>query len=497
MRKKKFGTPAMHRLCTMRPQDFNSPYHVPLLLPSMAVRKTVLTLAFSLATAGVASAQGTSPTLYRVFLSDGSALASFGEWARVDDRVVFSMPVAAAGDGDLHLVSLPVHRVDLERTERYADAVRGAQYAATRGDADFAQLSSSIALTLNQIAIITDPAQRLASAEQARRTLAAWPAAHYGYRAAEVREFLTVLDDVISGLRAQAGQRGFDIALTVNTEAPPREPLLPAPDHAEVVQNLMSAARVVDSPAERVSLMQTLVAFIDRAIEYLPASLASAFKATALSDIAEEQRVEAAYGQLRTATLSEATRLAERADVRALEQLRLRLGEQDTKLGQRRPDAIAGLASALEVHLDAARRLRLAYDGWLLSEAEMRRYHVAVTPYVRSFLNHRQSLEDIKLLAGPDPQRLRPLARELERIARFAALIASPPTLVAVDAAFRGAFALAANAVELRHDAVRSADVELARRASSAAAGALMLIDRAREDLRVALEPPLKIPARP
>jgi hypothetical protein len=101
------------------------------------------------------------------------------------------------------------------------------------------------------------------------------------------------------------------------------------------------------------------------------------------------------------------------------------------------------------------------------------------------------------LLAGPDPQRLRPLARELERIARFAALIASPPTLVAVDAAFRGAFALAANAVELRHDAVRSADVELARRASSAAAGALLLIDRAREDLRVALEPPLKIPARP
>ena len=465
--------------------------------PIMAARRTLLALACCLTTAVAAYGQASAPPLYRIFLSDGSALASLGEWARVGDRVVFSMPLAAAGAGDLHLVSLPVHRVDWARTERYADAVRAAQYASTRGEADFAQLSSAVAQTLNQIAQIADSKQRLAAAEQARRTLAAWPAAHYGYRAAEVREFLTVLDDVISGLRAQAGPHGFDLALTASTVAPPTEPLLAPPNHTDVAQYLMTASRLVDSPAERVSLLQSLVAFIDRAIEYLPASFASAFRATAVSDLAEEQRTDAIYAQLRTTALKEATRYAARADVRALEQLRQRLSADDEKLGRRRPEDLAGVMAALETHLDAAYRLRLAHDRWLLSEPDMRRYRTALTPYLRSFLNHRQSLEDIKLLAGPEPHRLRPLARELDRIARFTALIASPPALAAVDAAFRSAFSLAINAVQLRHDAVQAADVELARRASAAAAGALMLIDRARDDLRVALEPPLNIAARP
>jgi hypothetical protein len=160
--------------------------------------------------ASAASAQTTAP-LYRVFLADGSALASFGEWARVEDRLVFSMPLApGAGPGDLHLVSLPVQRVDLARTERYADSVRAAHYAATRGEADFAQLSSSVAQTLNQIASLPDPLQRLAAAEQARRALADWPAQHHNYRATEVREILGVLDEVISGLRAAGGRGAGD-----------------------------------------------------------------------------------------------------------------------------------------------------------------------------------------------------------------------------------------------------------------------------------------------
>ena len=33
---------------------------------------------------------------FRVFLKDGSSLASYGEMARVGDRVVFSMPTSAS-----------------------------------------------------------------------------------------------------------------------------------------------------------------------------------------------------------------------------------------------------------------------------------------------------------------------------------------------------------------------------------------------------------------
>jgi hypothetical protein len=464
----------------------------------MKVLRIAILFGVSLATAAGAWAQNPATPLYRVFLSDGSAVASFGEWARVGDRVVFSMPLApAAGAGDLHLVSLPVQRIDLDRTERYAEAVRASQYAATRGEADFAQLSAGVAHTLNQVALLTEPKQRLATAEQARHTLAAWPGAHLGYRATEVREILGVLDDVIAGLRAQSGQRGFDIALSANTLAPPTEPLLPAPDHTEVIQGLLTASRLVESPAERMSLLQSVVTFIDRAIDYLPASVAATLRSMALGDIAEEKRVSSLYESLRAMTLADAARFAERADVRGLELLRERVRAHDLKLGGRRPDDVAGVLATLDVHLDAAHRLRLAQDQWLLAESRMNDYRRAIAPYVQALLDHRESFDDIKLLAGPAPQRLLPLARELNRHARFVALIQPPQQLVNVHSAMRSAFSLAENAVQLRRDAVEAADVELARRASSAAAGALMLLERARADLKAALEPPVKIASRP
>jgi hypothetical protein len=449
--------------------------------------------------AGVADAQ-TSTQLYRVFLSDGSALASFGEWARVDDRVVFSMPLApGAGPGELHLVSLPVSRIDLARTEQYADAVRAANYAATRGEADFAHLSSTVAHTLNQVASITDPRQRLAAAEQARRELADWPANHFGYRAAEVRDIIGVLDEVITGLRASAGQKGFELALSANTEVPPRAPLMPAPTHEDIAQNLMAASKLVDSPAEKVSLLQSVVALIDRAVDYLPAAVATALRSSALGGIAEEQRIDAVYGTLRTTTLADAGRYAELADVRSLEQLRRQVREQDLQLGSRRPDDIAGLLATLDAHLDSAHRLRLAHDQWLLNEDRMQDYRRRTLPYVQALTNARASLDDIKLLAGPPPKKLGPLARMIDRNGRLLALLEPPSSLAAVHAAFRSVYSLAANAIQLRRDAVEVANVELARQASAAAAGALMLLDRARDDLRAALEPPLSLraPKRP
>jgi hypothetical protein len=410
------------------------------------------------------------------------------------------MPLApGAGPGELHLVSLPVSRIDLVRTEQYADAVRAANYASTRGEADFAHLSSTIAHTLNQVALIADPQQRLATAEQARRELADWPGNHFGYRSTEVRDIIGVLDEVITGLRASAGQKGFELALSAHTEIPPQVPLLPAPTHEDIVQNLMTASKLVDSPAEKVSLLQSVVALIDRAVDYLPAAVATTLRAGALGEIAAEQRVDSAYGSLRTTTLATAAQYAERADVRSLEQLRQQVREQDAQLGLRRPDDVAGLLAALDAHLDSAHRLRLAHDQWLLNEERMHEYRRSALPYIQALTKARLSLDDIKLLAGPPPQRLGPLARTIDRNARLLALLEPPTALAAVHAAFRSAYSLAANAVQLRRDAVEVADVELARQASAAASGALMLLDRANDDMRAALEPPITLrpPNRP
>ena len=137
-------------------------------------------------------------------MTDGTALVSYGEPARIGDRVVFSMPTAATPNPPLHLVDLAAARVDWERTNRYAEAARAAHYINTQAEFDYAALSARMTLALNQLMETEDAARRLAIAENARKMLAAWPQAHYNYRLNEVRQMLSLLDEAIADLRAAA-----------------------------------------------------------------------------------------------------------------------------------------------------------------------------------------------------------------------------------------------------------------------------------------------------
>src|SRR5262245_41928772 len=111
-------------------------------------RRTWLAGAFSAALVlSSAPVGGAQALLYRIFLQDGSTLVSYGDFARVADRVVFSIPV---GDVEgptptLHLVSISETAVDWERTDSYAQATRARNYATTQGEADFDVLSNDVA----------------------------------------------------------------------------------------------------------------------------------------------------------------------------------------------------------------------------------------------------------------------------------------------------------------------------------------------------------------
>src|SRR5579872_7030184 len=107
----------------------------------------VLLLASLLAHAGIAAAQSPSSadsgaTLFRVFLKDGGTLVSYGEVARVGDRVVFSMPTGAGNPPPLHLTTLASSRVDWDRTERYAVSARSGRYLETQAENDYVELSN-------------------------------------------------------------------------------------------------------------------------------------------------------------------------------------------------------------------------------------------------------------------------------------------------------------------------------------------------------------------
>jgi hypothetical protein len=189
--------------------------------------------------------------------------------------------------------------------------------------------------------------------------------------------------------------------------------------------------------------------------------------------------------------LTEAAQHASRANVRGLERLRTRVREQDKQLGERRPDAVAALLATIDSDLDTAHRLRLAQDQWLLRVERMQEYASSTGPFIATLVQAGRGLDDIRAMAGPAPQELRPLAQRLDRSARRLALVEAPAELAAVHALFQSAFSLAANAVQLRQDAASAASVDLARQAAAAAAGAIMLLERARTDLASAMKPPI------
>lgn len=438
-----------------------------------------------------AAAQAVDLSLFRVFLKDGRVLTSYGEWARLDSRVVFSMPTRR-GDpaAELHLVSIPDDQVDWERTATYADAVKAAAYSKTRGEMDFARLSDEVARTLNEVALMKDPAERLMRAEQARKALNEWPGAHYGYRAAEVRDILGMLDEVIAEMRTANGLGRFDLALVAPPAIRPDLTLLPEPTEAETVEQLMTAASLAETPAARGSLLQSVLGLLDRAADLLPEAWAAMMRVRASDALEEEKRLDTAYAALRTRILAETNRAVARGDVRALERLRKTLLDGDRRLGHKRPGEVAALVSTVDAGLESARTLRLAQDQFELLEPRFRRYERAVNPSVTALVRSIPSLEDVKALAGPPPHTLTALVARWRRDGRRLAAVPAPPELDHVHALFRTAWQMAEQAFSLRLSAVAPNDVDGARRASSAAAGALMLLSRARSDFAAALTPP-------
>lgn len=434
----------------------------------------------------------TSRVLFRVFLADGRVLSSYGEWARLDDRVIFSMPTQLTRDPiELHLVTIPSQRVDWPRTESYAESVRAAAYAASRGDADFAAFSTEVAKVLNDVAKIQDPAARLATAERARQKLADWPGSHYGYRAGEVRDALAVLDEVIAQLRVSMGITRFDIALSANAPlAAPPPPPLPPPSDAELVEQFVAAASIADSPIERISLLQTVMRMLDRALGLLPAEWAARMRGTIGGDLDRERRVEKAYDDLRNHTLDDAAKLAARGKMSDLERLREHVKEEDRRLGGQRAGDVAALLATIDLQTAAAIANRETRQEWQRRAPIFRRYRRSTNGAFKVFGDALLALEQIKTMSGPSVNTISSLTRRLSAASRSFRKVVAPNELASGHALIASAWELADNALRLRMAAVSANSIDVAQRASSAAAGALMLYQRARADQLMVMEPP-------
>ena len=430
-------------------------------------------------------------TLLRVFLKDGSALISYGEPARIGDRIVFSMPTAAMPDPPLHLVNLAVDLIDWDRTNRYAEAARAAHYITTQAEFDYTALSARMTQALDQLMQTGDAARRLAIAENARKMLAAWPQDHYNYRLNEVRQMLSLLDEAIADLRAATGEGRFDLTLTAFAEPPAViEPLIPQPSPKESIEQVLVAARLADTASERTALLATALTGLDRDAAVLPADWLAATRAATTNQLEGERRIDRAYQSLTTRIMAVADRQARAADVTGLMRLVDRVRVSDGELGGQRRETVDALITAVEARLDAARRLRLARDRWLFRQPEFSEYRLAMKTPLALFATLKPLLEQIRSLEGNSPENLATIDRVVAQVLEKAQGILPPEEFRSAHALLVSAVQLAGNAGRIRREATLAEDVSRAWDASSAAAGALMLSARATTDMQNLLRPP-------
>lgn len=450
----------------------------------------VAALLGTLCAAAPAQAQDAAAPLFRVFLADGRSFTSYGEWVRTGDEVMFSLPLAAGEAPDLQLVTLPASQVDWARTERYADTVRSVHYASTRAEDDYARFSNQVAEVLSGVAKEPDPTRRLALAESARTALAEWPREHYGYRAADVQQMLSLLDEVVSDLRAAAGQDRFALNLVAATPAPPGDTLLPAPTTSQLAEELLAASTLAQSPSERATLLERLVSFLDRAADLLPTAWATRVRTSALGTLSSERAIDQAYRKLAATTLDRVAARTRSVDVRGLERLRAETLRADAKLGGRRPSDVAAVLAAIDAGTETARRLRLARDQWKMLEPAYRSYQRSVRPALNALAAAADPLEDIRAQAGPSPRDLRRVMTRFYKARPAVASTNPPQPLAAAHALLQSAWELADNALKLRLRAVETGSRDRSVEASAAAAGALMLAQRARDDIALAVKTP-------
>jgi hypothetical protein len=444
------------------------------------------------------AARAADAVIYRIFLTDGSTLASYGDFARVADRVVFSMPLGGSVDSPgLELVSLPAEKVDWESTERYADAARAAQYAKTRGEGEYARLTGDIAAALTAIGADADPARRLAMAERTRKYVADWSRASYGYRAGDVAQLSGMLDQLVSELRAStaapgdggAGRQRFDLDLVATVGPPPAVPLLPLPTLQESIEQAISASAYAQDSAARVGLLQSIARALDAGAE-LPDTWRAATRARVTADLTTELDLDRRYASLTRRALARADLRASRADVRGVGAVVGEALNEDDRLGRRRPGPMGALLAALDDRLDAARRLRLARDRWVERAGAFRAYRRELRGALGPIERSRSWLEDIRALAGPSTRALSTLDDRIAGATSATSAVRPPVELQAVHALVASALQLAANASQARRRAILSGDLQMAWEASSAAAGALMLLGRVTDDLDRYLKPP-------
>ena len=293
-----------------------------------------------------------------VVFKDGKTLFSYGEYAELDGHLAFFLPFDDTPDMTrVEPVTVPISAIDLAATARAAESVRAARYAASRGPQDFGELSDSVSAILNGVPSEPDPVARVRLVESVKRRLVEWPAAHHGYRAADINEAISILDPILNQLRAAAGMNGVELSLAALAAAPPRAAFRP-PTLIELLESAMRFA-LLSAPTLRTTVLRATAESLERHRARLPAVWLAAGQRRIAAALKSEARVDDAYRKLTTGIMERAERAARFGNVRAIAALQSELLARDEELGRMRHEVVASTMMVLQIQFDVAARERL------------------------------------------------------------------------------------------------------------------------------------------
>ena len=278
------------------------------------------------------------------------------------------------------------------------------------------------------------------------------------------------------------------LTLVAGIAAPPDVPLMTAPDLQESAEAGLRAAALTTDPSDRTSLLRA----INDSLTNLSGDLGwmVSLKGRVSLALGAEERIEKSYSLLSADLVRTADRFARQADVKGVLSLQQRALHEDDRLGRQRPQEMAALMASLDVKLDAARRLRLARDQWATRLEILREFETALSEPFAMLRACRTRLEAIRQLDATPRRNLIWLDGQTSIVTRLLAEVKAPIGGETALGLLNSATQLASRAVTSRQQAVSSGDMHPAWEAASAAAGALMLLDRATEELQKLIKGP-------
>lgn len=426
-----------------------------------------------------------SSEVFRIFLTDGRILNSYGECATLPEELVCVVKLGGGAVAESHdVLTVPLVLVDEARTREYARALRAAQYGATRGEREYSEMTTELTRVMAEVEASTDPDRRLGIAVMARQRLAGWSAEHFDFKAAETRQLVAMLDEVIAELRIAAGDTRFAIDMVANLAPAEPQPLLPTPELPESLETALLAAEVTPIAAERMSLLRS-VERVAAATPGLDASLRRRITQT----LQTEEVIDRQYRALMQDAIARADVAVRSGRVSQLQRLVSEVNQRDLKLGARRPREMAAFGRRLDIELRQAREQQRIFARWSSIKSQLLAYEVRVRSVFDGWVAHRTVLSEVREEKTGRASALDSAVRRFTALDATLASMQPLPEVRDVHALLRSAVQMARQGLILGQRVAVARNAEASRNASSAVAGAELLLEQGRAELVRSLFP--------